>query len=300
MRPRTPVFLVLAGLALVLAAPRPAEAQVWVRPLSPSTGFNDLCGAPVFPGAPNFSFSAMFNPDGPDPIPLTPALCAENPDGVLATWANPAFYAANGFPLPDPRLLNVPYHRAPVVVDPSGLRAQVPDHLPGVPQPIPPTRSLPNEPETIASFTGVGGHMWLRCLDDGTAKVRIRGHGYPENSVLTLWVVWLNPPESGLPPVLPQPLGGVPNSTVADQNGRFRFSRTLNFCPMEPQNGSVPLAIDVAKHIDGGNTYGATPEVPLAEISFIDPDTGDIFTSRGLGAGMTTVDQGVIPLLIAP
>ncbi len=300
MRFKELVSSILAGLVLALLAPQTLQAQTWVRKLEPSTGFNDLCGEAIFPGAPNFAFSALHNPNGPDPIELTPTVCDQNPDGVLATWANPAFYAANGFPLPDPRLVNVPYQRVPIVVDPSGLRAFVPDHVPGVPQPIPTTRSLPNDPDTIESFTGVRGLMWLRCRRDGTANVRIWGRRYAPNSVLTVWVIWQNPPESGLPPILPLPLGGAPNTAVADKRGRFSFERTLNFCPMETQNGSIPLAIDIAKHIDGGNTYGASPEVPLDEISFIDPDTGEIFTSRGVGAGMMTVDQGVIPLLIRP
>ncbi|RMH19352.1 MAG: hypothetical protein D6696_10795 [Acidobacteria bacterium] len=287
---------------LVLAAftPGDAAAQTWTRPLEPSTGFNDLCGEAIFPQAPNFSFSALHNPDGTDPIPLTPELCDDNPDAVLATWANPDFYAANGFPLPDPRLINVPYNRVPIIVDVTGLRAFVPDHGPDVPQPIPPTHSRPNKPDTVRSFLRVGGRMRLRCLPDGTARIVIRGRGYRPNSVLTIWIVWQNPPESGLPPILPQPLGGAPNTVVADPRGRFTFARALSFCPMEPQNGSVPLAIDVAKHLDGGNTYGGTPEVPLAELSFVDPDTGEIFTSRGAGAGVITVDQGVIPLLLDP
>jgi hypothetical protein len=243
----------------------------------------------------------MFNPDGPDPIVLTPAGCAANPDGFLGTWANPDFYAANGFPLPDARLVNLLYSRVPIVIDPSGLRAFVPDHAPDVPQPVPPTRSLPNEPDTIDSWLGVSGKMKLQCHDDGTAEVDIKGSGYAPNAVLTLWVIWLNQPDSGLPPVLPQPLGGAPNAVVADKNGRFKFARALSFCPMEVQpNGSVPLAIDVAKHLDGGNSYGGVPEQPLATISFIDPDSGEIFTSQGIGAGMMTADQGVIPLLIDP
>ena len=300
MRSRNLAHLVFVSLCIAFAAPQAGQAQVWVRSLRPSTGFNDLCGEAIFPGAPNFSFSALFNPAGPDPIPLTPTVCEENADGVLATWANPGYYAANGYPLPDPRLVNVPYHRAPIVVAPSGLRAFVPDHVPGVPQPIPPTRSVPNEPETIGSFTAVDGKMKLTCFGDGTAAVDIKGSGYPPNNVLTLWVIWLNSPETGLPPILPQPLGGAPNTVVADKNGKFRFERSLNFCPMEPHNGSVPLAIDIAKHIDGGNTYGAVPETPLVEIGFIDPNTGDIFTSQGVGAGVMTVDQGVIPLLLQP
>ena len=300
MRPRDLASSSLVVLGIVLGAAQAGQAQTWNRTLQPSTGFNDLCGEAVFSGAPNFSFSALHNPDGNDPIELTPAVCAENPDGVLATWANPGFYAANGFPLPDPRLLNVPYERVPIVVDPSGLRAFVPDHSPGVPQPIPPTRSLPNEPETIASFLTVSGKMKLKCFPDGTAQVRIKAAGYPPNSVLTVWVIWANPPESGLPPVLPQPLGGAPNSVVADKHGKFTFERTLSFCPMEIQNGSVPLAVDIAKHLDGGNTYGGVPELPLRTISFIDPSDGQIFTSQGIGAGMMTVDQGIIPLLIQP
>ena len=298
--PRQWVVRVAVCLSLAAAIPCVASGQVWNRPLGPSTGFNDLCGEPIFPG-PSASFSALHNPDGPDPIPLTPELCAENPDALMGTWANPDFYAANGFPLPDPRLLNLLYSRVPIVIDPSGLRAFVPDHVPGVPQPVPPTHSLPNEPDTIGSFLGVSGRMHLECHGDGTADVDIKGSGYSQNAVLTLWVIWENPPDSGLPPVLPQPLGGAPNVVVADKKGKFRFTRTLNFCPMVVQpNGSVPLAIDVAKHLDGGNSYAGVPEVPLQTISFIDPDTGDVFTSQGVGAGVITVDQGVVPLLLDP
>ena len=72
MRPRVFVSSILLGLALAMAAPQAASAQVWIRPLGPSTGFNDLCGEAIFPAAPNFSFSALHNPDGPDPIELTP------------------------------------------------------------------------------------------------------------------------------------------------------------------------------------------------------------------------------------
>ncbi len=292
--------LVAACLCLAIATPWAGRAQVWNRSLLPTTGFNDLCGEAIFPSALNITFTAMFNPDGPDPIVLTPEVCAENPDGFLATWANPDFYAANGFPLPDPRLMNLLYSRLPIVIDPTGLRAFVPDHLPGGPQPVPPTRSLPNEPDTLASFLDISGKMKLQCFGDGTAEIDIKGSGYSPNSVLTLWVIWENPPDSGLPPILPQPLGGAPNAVVADKNGKFKFARTLNFCPMEVQNGSVPLAIDIAKHLDGGNTYGGVPEPPLQVFSFIDPGTGDIFTSQGLGAGMASADQGVIPLLLEP
>ena len=35
------------------------------------------------------------------------------------------------------------------------------------------------------------------------------------------WVTWQNPPSSGLPPILPQPLGGFPNHVVADGEGSF-------------------------------------------------------------------------------
>lgn len=154
--------------------------------------------------------------------------------------------------------------------------------------------------DTIASFTAVSGRMVLRCLKDGTAKVRVLGRGYAPNSVLTVWIIWQNPPASGLPPILPQPLGGAPNAVVVAKNGMFLFERTLNFCPMESQNGSIPLLIDIAKHIDGGNLYGARRDVPLEEIHFIDSSDGQIFTSQGVGAGMMTVNQGVIPLLIQP
>ena len=295
------MMLALLGLVapLLLGADRD-RTEIFHGTLTPTTGFNDLCGEPVMPGVPNLTFSAAHNPDGPDPIPLTPEFCAEHPDAVLATWANPVVYGLNGWELPDQRLVNVPYHEVQLPTGWDGRRAFLPDQGPGVGQPLPPTRAAPNPPWTVDSFLGVEGTMRLRCRPDGSARVWIRGSGYQPNVVLTLWLVWGNAPDSGLPPVLPQPLGGLPNTTSADEDGRFRFERELSFCPMHDDFGlSTPLAIDVASHLDGV-TYGSFPENPLAEFTFVDGDTGELFTSRGVGAGIVGLDQGVIPLLGAP
>jgi len=306
----TVVSLMLAAVATVsdngteaVDTAQDRGSRTWRMDLHPTTGFNDLCGAPVFEGAPNMTFSAAYNPNGPDPIELTPEFCEENPEAWMGTWANPEFYAANGWPLPDQRLLNIPYHQIPIPgVEWDGTRAQLQDEGPGSIGPFPPTRSTPNEPETIASFTAVSGRMSLRCHTDGTATVRIRARGYKPNSVLTVWMVWGFPPDSGFPPVVPRPLGGVPNTTDADKHGRMSFERELGFCPMEPQPGPdgvtmIPLAVDLASHPDGVG-YGGYPEHPLAEFTFIDPDTGERFTSRGVGAGIVGMDQGAFPLLI--
>lgn len=297
MRKRWMIALLACLLAPIVTAAKSEKAEVFHENLLPTTGFNDLCGEPVFEGAPNFSFSAMHNPAGPDPIPLTPQLCAENPDALLATWANPGFYAANGWPQPDARLLNIPYHQVPVSVDWDGRRMFVVDHAAGV-SPFPPTRSFPNQPETLASFIGVEGRMKLKCFSDGTAEIKIKAKGYPPNSLLTLWMVWGNAPESGLPPVIPQPLGGLPNAAVADSDGKFEFERFLGFCPMHDVFGlSTPLAIDIASHPDEV-IYGGYPDAPLVDVRFTDPVTSEVFVTQGNGPGVSSLDQGVFPLLI--
>lgn len=276
----------------------------WSLPLHPTTGFNDLCGSPVFDGAPNMPFSAAYNPDGQEPIRLTSDFCRDNPDALLASWANPEFYAANGWPLPDDRLLNIPYHQIPVPgISWDGTRSQVPAESPGqIGGPPQPGRSTPNQPETVASFTDVTGTMDIRCSPDGTAKIRIQTAGYKPNSVATVWIVWGMAPDSGFPPVVPRPLGGVPNTAVANKHGHLRFVRQLAYCPMDTQTSAdgvtmTPLTVDIATHPDGV-TYGGYPEHPLAEFTFVDSQTGERFTSKGIGAGMVTMDQGAFPLRI--
>ncbi len=140
--------------------------------------------------------------------------------------------------------------------------------------------------------------MTIRCYEDDTAQINIWGLGYATNSVLTVWMIWHNPPGSGLPEFLPQPPGGALNVVVASpKKGRFVYKRTLGFCPMKKrENGSVPLVIDIAKHIDGGGVYGAVPDIPLQNITFI--KNGQTFTSQGVGAGIMTVNQGVFPVCI--
>ena len=183
------MFIKISSVACVLflsvcgcqATKKSSSFTLYHCSLRPTTGFNDLCGEPVFkfdpmdprlPLDPHFAFSAMQNTDGTDPIPLTPEICEENPDSLLATWANPDFYIPNGFPLPDPRLLNVPYNQVPVVVNEAGLRAQVLDEDdPEVTRPLPPVRSIPNEADTIESFTGVSGRSVIKCFENGDAQV---------------------------------------------------------------------------------------------------------------------------------
>lgn len=296
------VVMILPSATVQTAAAGPARS--WVRALHPTTGFNDLCGAPVFggPDALHVTFLAAHNPTGSHPIELTPEFCQTNPDALMATWANPVFYAANGWPLPDERLLNIPYHQVPIPIDWDGRRAQVDAHAPGKIGPFPPTRSTPNEPETIATFLDVHGKMRVRCDDDGTASVRISAYGYEPNSPVTVWIVWGFPPDVGLPPVVPRPLGGFPNIAIPDKKSRVRFERTLAFCPMEPQVGPggvpmIPLAVDLATHPDE-MVNGSVPEHPLQTFTFEDSETGELFESRGVGVGIVGTDRGAFQLLI--
>ena len=247
------------------------------------TGANRLLGEPVWDlGAPfgpgGFNFVYGYNEGGDEPFDLTP----ETPRNTLvATGADPNLLAMFGMGLGDidPDMINVPFRDVAIIVDPAGGRAQVPSVLdvPG----FAPSKSLPNDDITLDEWLEAQGRLFIRCRADGTANIRVRMRNLIVNGVYTLWGVFgLDLDEDGTPDsVVPMALGGVPNVTIGDKNGRATIVRTINFCPMtEPKM----LTINIAWHSDG-NAYGAVPELTLA----------------GLPGGIITHDQINFPVNVA-
>ena len=247
------------------------------------TGANRLLGEPVWDlGAPfgpgGFNFVYGYNEGGTEPFDLTP----ETPGNTLvATGVDPNLLAMFGMTPSDidPDMINVLFRDVAVIVDPAGGRAQVPSVLdvPG----FAPSKSLPNDDITLDEWLEARGRLFIRCRADGTANVRVRMRNLIVNGVYTLWGVFgLDLDEDGTPEsVVPVALGGVPNVTIGDRNGRATIQRTINFCPMtEP----LMLTINIAWHSDG-NAYGSVPELTLA----------------GLPGGIVTHDQINFPINVA-
>jgi len=305
------VFAIAVSLTSA-ALPAKAAETVYVEPILPSTGLNSDCDTPLFemplplPVDTHFDFIGLYDPNSPaegperDAIELAPSDCSDQLETAIATTSNPDFRAANGFPEPDSRLKNLRSDEVPVIALPDGTRQFLPADG-AVPAPFPPTRSQPSEALTLGEFRDVSGEMTLRCREDGSSSVRIRASGYRPNSLLTVWAIWFaTPPGAPEPGIVPLPFGGAPNVLPIDRNGQGVFFRELGYCPKENQpNGDQLMVIDLAEHWDG-NVYGAAPDLPFVEATF-QPDPSDpaTFTSP-IGAGIVTVNRGVINVTLEP
>ena len=213
-------------------------------------------GAPF--GTAFFNWVFAYNPDGLQPFNVT----ADMPgDTVLAGGIDPVAQFLGLVPdVVDQSMINVPLHQTPVIVDNTGLRAQVPSaegqHGLQV------TRSLPNNPVTIATWLKASGRLTLKCNDDGSAVAKIRLKNLLENGVYTLWTIHKvdSDGDGAIDGIAPYPFGGVPNVLVPDEHGRTEIKRRLGYCPTEDEN---LLFVDVAWHSDG-NVYGGAPDLPFA------------------------------------
>ena len=232
-----------------------------------TTGVNRLYGQPLsefdFMPSPfkekfGFEMIGVFNPDGPNPLPLTPS----TPDSaVLASLVDP-----QGVGLPqaifqnaDPTLVNVPLRDIQTWVLPPNLqkRAALPPHLAG---PVTgPTQAEPSGPITKGDWFKASGTLKIDCAPEGNS-VSINMKALVPHRVYTIWSIWMDP--SGPGGVMPLPLGGAPNSLVTDQKGDATFERELNFCPFvaarEGVDGKRLIIIDAHLHSDHA-AYGAIP-----------------------------------------
>lgn len=267
MKIKTAILLCLAMLIPNISWAETFNVQGYVV-----TGLNRILGQPAFvfpevapfPEGIGFNTVAEFNPNGPDPLPLTPA----SPDGaILASMLDPFFDPPN-FPPADPSLANVQLRDVATWVFPPDLqsRAALAPHL-SAPA-LAYSQAEPNSPTpiTLEDWFKAEGKMKIKCNDDGNS-VKIRLKGLVPNRLYTVWALWVildeNDPRNG---IWPQPLGGVPNAYMTDDKGRATFKRELNFCPPEAAetgvNGNVFLTIATHLHSDGV-AYGGLPS-PIA------------------------------------
>lgn len=234
------------------------------------TGPNSLFGNQLWsnpgPAGGSFTFVAGYNPDGPDPIPLT----AETPlDTLLATTFSPVLHAIVGLPDPDPSLLNVPINSTPVVVGPSIFaRAPVPDALDAPPTSVTSSR----KPVTLGQWLEASGKATIKCRRDGTTTIDLKFRKLIPNGVYTLWFETT---------FFPYPLGGVPNAMIPNAKGRASYSRTVAGCILEPVPGEDFITAITLEYHSDGQVYGGFP-VPV-----LDP---------GFASGVQAQDQLAFPV----
>lgn len=270
----------------------------------PATGPNRMCDKPLFllpkpfPPTTGFSFLGEYDPvpGAVDAIPLNDSNCVS--ETVLATTTNPDFQGFFGFPDADIRLKNIPLRDVPVLAGLDGSRAQLPAQGDVPPNPLPPVRSKPDYPITLGHWSSVRGKLKLRCHDDGTTSVKVELHSLIPNGMYTLFGIWkTKAPGTDNTTFLPVAFGGFPNAVVADEKGKGKFKRELNYCPLDQTpDGSVLMFVDLAYHADS-NPHGGFPFTPLGTSTFID-NNGETFESTR-PAGIVTFVQAAFPITVS-
>lgn len=201
-----------------------------------ATGPNRIADQPlrdygVFLGIPagtlGFREIGVYNPDGPDPIPLT----IETEDSaILSSFVDPNFLAFLGLTMDDidGSLINVPLQEVKTVVDGDGVTR---GHLPGIFDSVAMEKSVaaPNDAITWGDWKKARGFGGVRCDSDGTSYITLRFRQMIPNRLYTVWGGIFHR-ERGL---IEEPLGGAPSAFVTDMDGNATFERVLNYCPME-------------------------------------------------------------------
>ncbi len=250
------------GVAAAMADGQKFEALV-------STGLNRSLGQPLlefdFMPAPfkenwGFDMLGVFNPDGPNPLPLT----ASTPDNaVLASLVD-----VDGVGPPQaifqnvaPELVNVPLRDIGTYANPKLARGgAIPFQSDG--PVIGATQADPSGPITKGDWFKASGTLSVDCAPEGNS-VSVNVRSLVPNRLYTVWAIWLDP--SG-PRMIPVPLGGAPNVIITDKQGDGTLERDLNFCPVdaaaEGVDGKRLAVIGVHLHSDHA-AYGPVP-APLA------------------------------------
>lgn len=234
----------LFGISILLLLAPAASAQVLVVEGVSVTGPNSLFGIQVVdrgdgPGAPATEMVAAYNPDGPDPIPLTP----DHPmDTVLATMPTSDV---------EPQYRNIPLLDVPTNID-SGLleRTALPRHLDRGAFDL--TQAWPAQEITLGDWLKGSGVATFRCGRDGIGTANIRVFDLLPNRLYTLWASFSGGPGGA------KPFGGAPNVIMTDRSGNGWFFRKLNFCAPEEvdEEGNKLELIFVVFHSDQQNYAG--------------------------------------------
>ncbi len=135
------------------------------------------------------------------------------------------------------------------------------------------------DPITLGEWNQARGKIALKCHQNGTGRVRLTANGLIPNNVYTAWQIFALtiqlPP--GAAPIAGGPLGGIPNTVVANKRGKVVYERDLDYCPLELEN---PLMYESLAHHWDNAVYGASSAAIL----------------QGLPAGLVLSNQICFPV----
>ncbi len=233
-----------------------------------ATGPNKFLDGPIrdhgvvfgFPfGTLGFAELGEYNPGAALANPLT----KDTPDeAILATFMDPLFIQLLGFDPSDidSTFLNVPLNEvatATRVATPQGP-VVVTKKLPGMfdSPPFEANIAAPHGPITLGQWKQANGRANIQCIGNDYATVELRMKNLVPNRSYTIWSGNMN----SVTVTFNQPLGGAPSAVTSDEDGKARFFRELNFCPLDIVDNadgsqSQMLFIMVLFHSDH-HTYG--------------------------------------------
>ena len=114
---------------------------------------------------------------------------------------------------------------------------------------------------TLKDYNAAWGTMKVVCRRDGTAAFKIKMRGIPLG-LYTAWDIIITDSMTAQEALMVGPFGGAPNVIATDRRGFGTMERKLNYCPLEPCQGSKRCTIGVIMlyHFDN-MVYGAAPEL---------------------------------------
>lgn len=242
--------LVISSCALLLLFPGMAQAQVQTLAVQgvPVTGPNSLNGQQVTDFGPGISTGrdlvAAFNPNGSEPLPLTPDTPASTRLATIDADSAPA------------NLINLPLRDVPGNVGTAGLTRQ---SLPGQLDvgTFDNNQSEPSGPITLGEWLEGSGVAKFQCKEGEAPTANLLVRDLLPNRLYTVWAVFQNG-EGAVP------FGGPPNVIMTDNSGDGTLSRVLNFCPLETTSEGADLLYLVVVFHSDQQVYAMQPTLPDA------------------------------------
>lgn len=269
--------LLLCAIGVLLVAVTPASAQAQTRVLRavgvPEMGPNLHCGDPIWtleyvtvPSEGTGSFVGLVHtPIFGNPAPtsqITQADC-DGTTGRLGeqvlTSYDDQYGLTHGWTAPNSVLEARSFHQIPI---PAGNDIRAPIPLPGSSpaNPLPPTRYIPPDRATLASWLSVGGDLEITCDDaTGTAVVAAGMYNLIPDALYTMWAHWVDATGE----IVIAPFGNMPNIVVSDADGNAEYCRNLVYCPLDFAPDSSKIQFLSLMYMGEGVAYGAVPYEPF-------------------------------------
>ncbi len=174
---------------------------------------------------------------------------------------------------------------------------------PGAPQEPPCLVPVGLDPDTL---DGTSGELKLKVARDGTTRVEFKAAGLDPNWVITAWISYffpgpgVTPPHPifggpGTPPIgavsapvaptdagFTEGLGLEPNQMIIGKNGVGKLNVTLDYNPLQPDEGPLRSALDTTNQ--AAAPAGSVAEQPLCCGGVIQPIGGSylrVFDANG-------------------